>query len=366
MRKNIGIIIDDISNRAGTERAVINLSNILSELGHFHVIIVSLYTDNTCHSFYPLDKRVDILNLNLKKQNGFHNCAYLLFITSCKKIIQKYELHFIIGTSHALNTIITLFHRDVHVIGCEHFNFDSCTSKLSRMLRRLFYPRLDAVVLLTETDAKNYHFINNEKIFVIPNSLSFHCDMPSSLNEKRILFVGRLTKQKGCDYLIQIADLLKDKIPDWKINVFGDGEEREKLICEIEEHNLQEFLIIHGITDRVMEEMVKSSIYVMTSRFEGQGIVLIEAQECGLPIVCFNCKEGPSEILKHGKTGFLTEIGDIETFADYVIQLANDINMRKQFGYQAKKDAQKFSPQNIFLKWKQLFANIEGKSNDLL
>ena len=138
----------------------------------------------------------------------------------------------------------------------------------------------------------------------------------------------------------------------------GDGDQREYLLNEIQKNNLNNFVNIKPATNNIMEELLKSSIYVMTSRFEGLPMVLIEAQECGLPIVSFDCKEGPNQIIQDNKNGYLVEVGDINIFADKVISITKNEEMWNVFSKNAKENADNYSEGRIIKLWMELFDKV--------
>lgn len=357
---DICIIEENITAKAGIERAVANLANSLCKYGH-QVTIISLYSEEKGVSHFSLDNKVKIIHLTLKRSNVLTRYfSYIQLYRRGKQIINQNEFDFVIGTTHAINSVITLFKKKVQIIGCEHFNYGSC-SKSSNRLRKFFYQKLNAVVLLTQNDAKHYAFLSPEKVFVIPNSLSFSCDEPAELEKKRIIAAGRLTYQKGFDMLIQASAIMKQEIPDWKLDIYGDGEDKDKLENMIINTGVEDFVQIHPPTEKIKEEMMNASIFVLSSRFEGFALISIEAQACGVPIVSFDCPEGPSELITNEKDGYLVESGNIELLAEKVVSLALDKVKRKAFGYEAYCASKRFDSLVIVEKWNKLFTDL-GKT----
>ena len=276
---------------------------------------------------------------------------------SGRKVIKNESIRYVIGTTHGINSCLGSVRKNSKVIGCEHFNYDSC-SKIMRFSKYITYPKLDALVLLTIPDSKRYFYVGENKLYVIPNIVSFQTEDNAKFDAKRIIAVGRLSRQKGFDYLIQVAKKLKNEIPEWQIDILGDGDQREYLLNEIQKNNLNNFVNIKPATNNIMEELLKSSIYVMTSRFEGLPMVLIEAQECGLPIVSFDCKEGPNQIIQDNKNGYLVEVGDINIFVDKVISITKNEEMWNVFSKNAKENADNYSEGRIIKLWMELFDKV--------
>lgn len=355
MKKKIAFVVEKISNRAGIERAVINSVNGLIKTGKYDISIISIFTDNSDYPAYLLDKNVKLIHLRINK--GSKYAWYIKFVKAIRKVIKNESIRYVIGTTHGINSCLGSVRKNSKVIGCEHFNYDSC-SKIMRFSKYITYPKLDALVLLTIPDSKRYFYVGENKLYVIPNIVSFQTEDNAKFDAKRIIAVGRLSRQKGFDYLIQVAKKLKNEIPEWQIDILGDGDQREYLLNEIQKNNLNNFVNIKPATNNIMEELLKSSIYVMTSRFEGLPMVLIEAQECGLQIVSFDCKEGPNQIIQDNKNGYLVEVGDINIFADKVISITKNEEMWNVFSKNAKENADNYSEGRIIKLWMELFDKV--------
>lgn len=355
---NIAILIGDISRGAGTERAVTNLANVLVESGSYVVTVISLYSSDGSQCYYPINHSVDVVHLGFARSGMAKRLiVYIKFVHSVNAIIRDKHIDVVLGTTHALNSLLFFMSRKAKKIACEHMNYAACP-KISSRIRRIIYPRLDAVILLTNADAKHYDFITPKKKWVIPNSLSFTCDNPAKLDSKRIIAVGRLTKQKGFDLLVKAAVLIKKEIPDWHISIFGEGEEKEELLNAISSFGLGDFISIHEPTKEIQQELLNSSMFVMSSRHEGLPMILLEAKACGLPIVSFDCPEGPAEVVRHGEDGLLVEPENVEKLAEAVVSFAKNTERLKAFGKKAFENAKLFSSENVFDKWKELFDSL--------
>lgn len=356
MISTIAILLTDITKRAGTERAVVNLANILVSLG-FSVRIFS--TDSfEGNATYDLSVEVEIIHFGLKiaVATGFAKFnEYKQLRQKIQKCISEKEVDCIIGTYSLFNVLIARI-KGIKTIGCEHFNYGNA-GRIHRLVRRSFYPRLDAVVVLTEEDKKHYKFLHN--CYVIPNSRSFTTDIKSTWNEKKILAIGRFTRQKGFDLLVEAASKLRNEFPDWTFYVVGSGEEEQKLRNLIGQHNLNGYVNLLPPTTDVISLYKTASIYCMSSRWEGLPMVLIEAQSCGLPIVSFNCPEGPSEIVEDRVNGFLCEPENSQDLAEKLKILMRSKNLREEFGKKAFESSKRFSTKEVAEKWKRLLENLK-------
>lgn len=361
--QTIAILISDISRSAGTERAVVNLCNCLVERTDNHVYIISVYSKSDNQLFYKIDDRVKVIHLGYSYFEGrFKRCMdYFELRNQIKGIIKENNIQVILGTIHAYNILLSTL-KGIKRIGCEHLNYFSCPT-LVRPLRRLAYRKLDFVVLLTQQDASHYGFLNPEKICVIPNISSFESVEEAQLSAHKIIMVGRFAVQKGYDILIDIISKIKHRMQDWTIDIYGQGQERALIEKRIKEDDLQKIIKIHSPVSNIRDKMLDSSIYLMTSRNEGLPMVLIEAQSCGLPIVAFDCPEGPREIVTDNVNGFLVENFDSDLLGDRIIELIENSDKRKEFGLGAINSAKRFTPDAVIARWTELFIKTRDMNN---
>lgn len=228
---------------------------------------------------------------------------------------------------------------------------------LGEKRKRLYIHKYNAFVVLTEEDKQRWNGVENIK--VIPNPLSFYPSAQSSCLSKRVISVGRLTRQKAYPLLIAAWQLVASKHMDWELAIFGGGEDLGMLNKMIAEKRLDN-ITIYPPTTNIVQEYLNSSLYVMSSIYEGFGMVLTEAMACGLPCVSFDCPSGPSEIIKDGEDGFLVETGNVEKLAQKITLLIEDENLRKEMGQKAKVNVQRFLPENIMPQWISLFNELTG------
>ena len=353
----IAIIAHDISRDAGTQRAVGNLANSLAE--KHQVSIISICGKPGDKSAFPLNPEIEILNLNISLNGNFIQklSRRISIFFRLKEVLAQNKFDVVFAARRVICFTLAFFPGIYKKVACEHFNYDQAPL-LNKIVRRLLYPRLDAVVLLTHHDAVHYDFLPERKRFVIPNTLSFVCNEPSSCEKKRIIALGRLTPQKGFDYLLKAAVKLKREVPDWHIDIFGTGGDELMLKELAKKLQVDDFVSFHPPTKEVTKELCSSGMYVMSSRYEGLPMVLLEAQECGLPIVSFDCPEGPSEVVHDGEDGFLVPLADTNALAEKIITLAKNQEMRKEFGRNAKINCQQFSPEKVGEMWMDLIHKL--------
>lgn len=218
--------------------------------------------------------------------------------------------------------------------------------------------RFDKFVVLTHEDCKYWGSLPN--IEVIPNAAIFLAKRYSDVSQKRIIAVGRLDYQKGFDRLIQAWDLIQQrkKYTNWVLDIFGQGEWHDMLQQMIDEKGLSPHTRIHPPTPTIGEEYAKSSMLVMTSNYEGFPMVMIEAMACGLPVVSFDYKCGPRDIIRHGENGFIVSNGDIHSLADAMTEIMDDEAYRKYLSESAKKIVTTYSEDMVMRQWLTLFSSL--------
>lgn len=345
--KHVYFLVFNITNSAGTERAVINLSNILCNEEDFKVGIISI-SSITGNPYYELDSRVSIYHLGIN--NSTKNIVKKL--TAYKKVMNRiYDIvpegGYVLGTDIPYNILIS-FLKKRKKIGCSHMGYKSAHF-MRNVMRYIFYRKLDALVVLTENDKKYYSFIKNT--YVIPNSLSFAPKTKDNYDSKQILSIGRLNYQKGFEFLIDAAKIVVDKHSDWKFVICGSGEEYEELVKKIQTLKLENNMQIIPPTKNITALYENSSIYVMSSRFEGLPMVLIEAQSYSLPIVSFDCPEGPASIIHNNEDGYLVKLFDINMLAEKICYLIENKSERIRLGSNSFTNSKQFSTDSVREKW---------------
>lgn len=221
--------------------------------------------------------------------------------------------------------------------------------------------QLKRVILLTHEEAEFWPELSN--LSVIPNPIITPLNKKSDGNEKHVIAVGRYAPQKGFDKLIDSWALVVQKYPDWTLHIYGDGFLRAELQEQIERLKLTEKCKLEHTVENITDKYSESSIFVLSSRYEGFGMVITEAMGCGVPPVAFACPCGPRDIINDGVNGLLVEDGNIEDMAEKIGYLIKNENKRLLMGQQAYADAQKYKMENIAKHWEELFLSITKKNN---
>lgn len=221
--------------------------------------------------------------------------------------------------------------------------------------------RFDKFVVLTHED-KGY-WGNLPNIEVIPNAAMHVSENYSDVKNKRVIAVGRLDYQKGFDRLIEAWELIQrtGEWADWRLDIFGQGEWQEMLQQMIDEKGLQDTVRINKPTKQIGEEYVKSSLLVMSSHYEGFPMVMIESMACGLPVVSFDYKCGPKDIIQHGINGLLVPEGDIKALANAMMEVMTDETYRRMLSRNARKVVDTYSEEAVMARWIRLFTSITAR-----
>lgn len=362
---NYIILHDNFSERAGIERVIYNLLEFFSYDKNNNIIL--LLCDPIKNLVFDVEKlpiKIDSLNIEKRKNNSFSTFRKILNIErKLKSYIQKNtgdEKLVIISSYFLLSFSAYLSVRkrsNIQIVGTEHFAF-SVTGKPSRAIRSLFYRKIN-IVTLTEHDKEIIKEKYKPKLIeCIPNALPFEAQKFNLNNNKLILSIGRITQQKGFDLLVEAFGLLNNEFPDWKLIIIGDDYGDKTLVENIIKENKIRNVEIKSSTPKIEEYYKEATFYVMSSRFEGLPMVLIEALGFGLPIVAFDCPTGPSDIMDDS-CGFLVNNGNIDELAHKMKLLMQDRNLLLEKAKGAEYRAQYYSKNMINQKWKEFINNIE-------
>ena len=221
--------------------------------------------------------------------------------------------------------------------------------------------KFDRIVVLTEED-KETNWQGWSNVSVIPNPVAFKCDSPSDLTDKSVISMGRLENVKNFSSLISAFKIVAQRHPDWTLKIYGDGSLKESLHSQINGNGLQNNVFLMGFSNDMESALCQSSIFAFSSLVEGFALVIVEAMECGLPAVSYQCPCGPKDIITDGKDGFLVPVNDEQILADKICDLIEDENLRRQMAADARVRAQYYHVENIAQRWMDLFNEVINQS----
>ncbi len=212
-------------------------------------------------------------------------------------------------------------------------------------------------VVLTKADKEDWEKVRPD-VEQIYNPLTFVSDEVSPLTGKRCVAVGRLEAQKNFKDLIKAWKTVDGRHPDWTLSIFGKGSQENELRNLIKDSGLAGKVILEGGTSDIRKELLDSSCLVMSSRYEGFPMVLLEALTTGLPIVSYDCPKGPSEIVTIGANGYLAKVGDTGTLAQGICSVIANEDLRKRFGAESKRRSENFTLEKTMERWDRLFSSL--------
>jgi glycosyltransferase involved in cell wall biosynthesis len=232
-------------------------------------------------------------------------------------------------------------------------NYHSHRGPLARDMRRE-YERFDGLVVLTAEDERDYRALIGSgatQVARIPNALPALGGGVAALDSPVVVAAGRLTGQKGFDLLIEAFALVLREEPSWKLRIYGNGSARPELERQIASLGVGASVSLMGATTDIGEELTKASVFALSSRFEGFGMVIVEAMSKGLPVVSFNCPRGPAEIISDGVDGILVPNGDVEALAEALLEVIRSPSLRARMSAAALEKARDYETGPIGKRW---------------
>ena len=360
-------------NPGGMERVLLNKVRYFVEEKGWDVTVVT--TDqHDRSSFYPFPNVVEMIDLgvNYSDDNGKPFIKKLMGYFRRRQLHKKRlkevlaeirpdvvdcfypgECSFVPGLKDGSKKVMELHQSKLFHHQYNRSGLMGLADKVRAWMDERLVRKFDRFVVLTQEDMQMWGEMPG--IRVIPNAANFIAEKYSDCSAKRVIAVGRLDYQKSFDRLIQVWEKVHQQMPDWRLDIFGQGEWQEMLQGMIDERGLQETLKLNGPTKNIGQEYSESSMIVMSSHYEGFPMVMIEAMACGLPAVSFDFKCGPRDIIKEGENGLVVKDGDIDGLAEAMMTLMRDDELRKKMGENAKKVVEAFSEVKVMDKWVRLY-----------
>lgn len=373
----------------GLERIITFKANYFADNFENYTVIILTSEQNGNPPYYKLSNKIKLIDIGVSFDTPFNQSKlkkivkypfkYFLFKKRFSKILLDEHPDITISTLRRelnfLNSIndgsikIGEFHVTRNSYHANALYSKGVLMKFIKKIGESFFIRnlkkLSRVIVLTHEESTFWPELSN--ISVIPNALPFFPEDTSDCSSKRVIAVGRYSYQKGFDMLVKSWNIVSKEHPDWTLNIFGDGTHGE-LSELIKELGLEETCLLHPSVKNISEEYYKSSIFALSSRFEGLPMVLLEAIAYGLPPVSFACPCGPKDTILDGENGFLIENENIEALAEKICFLIENDTIRKQMGQKARNKSEDFRMENISKQWKNLFETllVESKRDQLI
>lgn len=367
--------INSIRGLGGIQRVTLVKANALAEVAGNQVYLI--VTDNWPYHklIHEISDKITLIHLPINYYADDYKSKFQSLISNVKifkhwkllqKTINQIKPDVIISVGQSEKYILPFLHTKAIKIREIHFNsnyreFTYQTKWIGKLLQFLDFHinthGYDKVILLTEED-KNVNFAHNKKFTAIHNPLTTgRLEHYEKRQNKNVIAVGRLSPQKNFTSLIRAWALIATQIPDWHLNIVGEGPEREKLQNEIYQLHLKDSVTLKGFSSEVNKELKESSISIISSLYEGFGLVILEAMAMGLPVISYRFPYGPQDIIDHGKNGFLVPNQDEQALAARILELVQNEELRNRMGQAALKRTYDFDISLIVQKWMTLFYN---------
>lgn len=363
----------------GVERVLTLKANYFAE--HFGYDITIILTEGKDQPlFYPLSEKIKVVNLDIGFEKLWH-CSFLkkIWVYLHKQRIYRRKL-----TAELMrirpDITVSLLRREINFINdikdgskkvgelhINRANYRNFHTEDAGVVKRVFarfwshsllthLRKLAKLVVLTEKDKTCWAELDN--VVVIPDPLPFEPAAVSPLTEKRVVAVARYSHEKGIDLLLQAWAEVEKKCFEWRLDVYGDGDRTiyEKMIEQLQIDRSR--CSLHGRTNDVEQKYNQSSLFVLSSRFEGFGMVITEAMACGLPVVAFDCPWGPRSIIQDRVDGLLVDNGSVHDMAERLLYMIAHPEEQQRMGRNAVKKAEHYKMDRVAKDWQQLFGSL--------
>lgn len=347
----------------GSEHIVSQLCNHFA--GRGWTVTLLAFEDKAARPYYQHDHAVRIIPLGMKpERRGFVAAARAMRTRQrlLRKAFEVVKPDLVVSFLTRTNILSVLAARGLGlpVIVSERNN--PALQKVGAIwgaLRRWTYPRAAGLVTMTSGAMRYFHGFAPANTWVIPNPASLPERPAERLSDGRTIgAVGRLVPQKGFDLLLAAFAQVARAAPGWRLVIWGEGPDRAALEAQRDRLGLTDRVDLPGVTTAPGDWIARSDMFVLSSRFEGWGLVVGEAMASGLPVVSFDCEWGPTEMIEHDRSGLLVPGGDVDALAAALTGLCLDDDHRNRLGRQAVTAMQRFSPPQVLASWEKVISGV--------
>jgi glycosyltransferase involved in cell wall biosynthesis len=360
-------IANTLSGAGGLQRILLLKAGYLAEHMGYNITIITTSNKPDEKIFYPVSLKLKGITLTPDKSNKLsYLTSYVKFLSNsinalnpdvviiCDNGLKSFLLPFILNKKFKLvyERHVTKFIENK----AKTFRLLSATfNKLVYKFMDFSAAKFDKFLVVTQ-QGKNEWGIKN--LAAIPNPLWFSTNVVSNLSNKRVIAVGRHAYEKGYDRMVTAWKQVVDKHPEWVLDIYGDDNPEYNIRQLAHDAGVDKNVNFITSTKHIIDAYLESSICIMTSRYEGFGMVLLEAMACGVPCVAFNCPVGPSDIISNNIDGVLVEDGNIEEFVKSVLLLIENPALRLEMGANAKVSSEDYDIDVIMKEWDTLFRSL--------
>jgi len=358
---SICIFSYDFTQMGGAERASANLANELVKSNK--VVLISLC--NKAKSFaYKLDDRIKTYRI-VEGERSL-SAIILKSVIAFRKILQKESIASVVcmDTITPLVVFIGSSFTNIKFIACERTYYNRpiydeiLVYKIGAWIRA---HKSDIVQVLTEENRRGLaekYGIPLNKIVTIPNWINENAIRGNAYNHnmKRIISVGRASPEKNYEGLIEVAKKIKPRVTGWEWHIWGrfDNDYGQEILKKIKDEGMDDFIVYKGVTDSIFDVYKNYSLFVMTSQYEGMPNVMLEAKGSKLPLVAYDCKTGPSELIMDGKNGFLVPLNNVELMSEKIWSLINNRELAESFSSNWDYGIERYIKSNVMKKWNEI------------
>jgi glycosyltransferase involved in cell wall biosynthesis len=349
--KEIIFIVYSLCESNGTERAVVNLANSLVNL-NIPITILSLVKQRANCSF-KIDNKINQESLNI-----YDGVTLIVFIKSILLILNylwNRSFSHVVGSLVYINFILVIINqfKGFKLIACEHIPYEYPMPYV-RFIRRIFYKLSDTIVCLNESElVKFQRYFKN--VIVAPNIIP-SSNVATSLDNNRLLCVSRMSKEKGIDILLDMLNVFYKDILNhkFKVDIIGDGPLLLKLIDYCNSLGLSKYVTFLGKQEQMLKHYASSDMVLVTSRYEGFGLVIAEAMSCGVPVISFDVESGPRHIINNGFNGILIEKFNILAYSEGLGKVLNNPVMLSHMSINAKFSSKRYNEKTVSSIWMKI------------
>ena len=364
--------------KAGTQRVISNLANYLS-MRHD----VTIMTCANLQIEYKLNDNINIITLDPKEEDGYRKRGkiYNLLIKpirvfkrlfKMRKEIKRVDPDIILSFLPESDFLVLLnkkFNRTKVILSVRNAPAMEYKSKLYNLAMRKLYPKADGIVFMTEECKKYFKNIYNSKSVIIPNAVNKEFITKNNekitKREKTIVSVGRLSKQKNFELLIKAFSELDNRFDEYKLIIYGEGEERKKLEKLIKSLEMSNRIMLPGVEEKIKEKIINASLFVMPSLYEGISNALIEALALGVPTIATDSSGGGSRsLITSDLNGKLIETNNLEALVNAIESMLLDPENSEKMGQKAREISLKLDSETIYGKWEEFIIEVGGNSEN--
>lgn len=343
----------------GSEHVVALLAKTFSERG-CRVSLVAFAPPGT-KPFYNLESGIDFRAIGLPP--GLSAGSRLLYVARrvlhLRSVLKGFKPDLVISFLTRTNMLTLLAQPGCPVVISERNNAErQPLGRMWRLLRRLTYPRAAALVTMTSGAMRQFDDFAPAIRRVIPNHAATFSRPNRDRSGTSLVAVGRLVPQKGFDLLLQAFAKVHDRHPEWTLTIWGEGEQRAALEQQREALGLSGVVYFLGVSSSPGAWTDQADLFVLSSRYEGWGLVVGEAMSAGIPTVAFDCDFGPSEMIDHNETGILVPPEDVEALSAALDRAMSDALLRKRFAAAGQRATERFSQANVVAQWLELVSEL--------